>query len=72
MITQLQKIFGQQIQSEPYSFPEHTPVYIRDGFTAQRVFMSGSSCIVITPTDPNPSRNRRFYYEQNMVDYRCK
>ena len=47
----LQELFGQQIQSEPYSFPKHTPVYIRDGFTAQRISMSGSSCILITPAD---------------------
>ena len=71
MITQLQEIFGQQIQSEPYSFPEHTPVYIRDGFTAQRVFMSGSSCIVITPTDPNmhlPALKKQYENIQKMTE----
>lgn len=71
MITQLQKIFGQQIQTEPYSFPKHTPVYIRDGFTAQRISMSGSSCILITPTDPDihlPALKKQYDNIQKMSE----
>ncbi len=71
MITQLQEIFGQQIWSAPYSFPKHTPVYIRDGFTAQRIYTSESSCIVITPTDPNihlPALKKQYKNIQKISD----
>lgn len=51
MFEQLQKIFGLSISSEGFVFPKGTPVYIRDGYTAEMLTVSGYSFLAVTPVD---------------------
>ncbi|MBQ6342254.1 MAG: MarR family transcriptional regulator [Anaerolineaceae bacterium] len=51
MFGYLQKIFGTSISSERFVFPKGTPVYIRDGYAAERITVSGYSFLVVTPAD---------------------
>lgn len=51
MLEQLKKIFGMSISSEQFSFSKGTPVYIRDGYTAEKITVSGYSFLSVSPAN---------------------
>ena len=45
MLDFLKTVFGDRIGVSEYSFPDKTPVYIRDGYKLQQLTWNNNSCV---------------------------
>lgn len=49
MLEFLKNIFGADITMNEFAYPDETPFYIRDGYTAQVLTFQQNKCVLITP-----------------------
>lgn len=49
MLDFLKTIFGADIKIDEFNYPDETPFYIRDGYTAQALTLHQNKCVLITP-----------------------
>lgn len=49
MLDYLNLVFGDSVTAMPYRYPEQTPYYILDGYSAQILSWNQNSCILLSP-----------------------
>ncbi len=49
MLDFLKTIFGDQVVVSEYTYPDKTPVYIRDGYKPRQLVWNGNHCVLLSP-----------------------
>ncbi len=74
MLVFLKTVFGDNIYVSKYSFPDKTPVYIRDGYTPQLLEWNNNHCVLLAPKEASwrlPTLKKQLKKFQDMCEYPC-
>ena len=74
MLDFLKTVFGDRIGVSEYSFPDKTPVYIRDGYKLQQLTWNNNSCVLLSPRTASwrlPTLKKQLKNFQEICEFPC-
>lgn len=74
MIEYLKTIFGNNVNSINFTYPRETPIYIKDGYTAQMLEINSIRFVLLTPISQVPvlpTLKKHFVNFQRICSYPC-
>lgn len=74
MLDYLNLVFGGNITAAPYPYPEQTPYYIRDGYSAQLLSWNENRCVLLSPKDSAwrlPMLKKQLQKFQGISEFPC-
>lgn len=74
MLDFLKNIFGTAVEINEYQYPEETPFYIRDGYTARALSLHQKECVLLEPKDPSwrlPTLKKQLRKFQQLCSLPC-
>lgn len=74
MLDFLKTVFGDRIGVSEYSFPDKTPVYIRDGYKLQQLTWNNNPCVLLSPRTASwrlPTLKKQLKNFQEICEFPC-
>lgn len=74
MLNFLKYVFGADIKIDEFGYPDETPFYIRDGYTAQALTFHQNKCVLIAPKSSIwrlPTLKKQLLKFQEICDIPC-